>query len=54
MTEHCEVVLTPEGLVRECIDLELRRITYEPLDRVERDRAALEADGFVLAWERKL
>ena len=91
---HCETVVTPGGLVRECIDPELRRITRETLggrdggygcrvlitpdgpvvkcvdvepywtpelqDNAERavrlwnDRVAIEAQGFVLAYERPL
>lgn len=54
MTEHREEYVTPEGLVRECIDPDLRRITREVLDHREADRAAIEAEGFVLAYERPL
>ena len=62
MTADCHVVVTPEGLARECVDPDLRTIRYEPLHqridtrffRVVDDCRAIEAEGFTLAWERAL
>jgi hypothetical protein len=61
--EHCEIVVTPEGLMRECINPDLRAIRYERVPTAEQrahalraaaDRAAIEAEGFTLAYERPL
>ena len=61
MTADCHVVVTPEGLARECVDPDLRTISYEPFAvrdsrffRVVDDCRAIEAEGFTLAWERAL
>lgn len=64
MTEHCEIVVTQEGLVRECVDVEMRSITYDMIEpertveerdeRIAVDMRAIEAEGFTLAWERRL
>ena len=64
MTEHCKIVVTPEGLVRECVDVEMRSITYDMIEpertveerdeRIAVDRRAIERDGFTLGWERSL
>ena len=60
MTKFCELRETPEGeRILECIDPDARVITREVLAptadvRAVTDRAAIEAEGFVLAWERPL
>ena len=62
VTADCCVVVTPEGLARECVDLDLRTISYEPLHqrvdtrfyRIVDDCRAIEAEGFTLAWQRPL
>lgn len=61
MTADCQLVVTPEGLVRECVDPDLRTISYERVrnapklqERADVDRRLVEAAGFTLAWERPL
>ena len=57
----CQIVVTPEGLARECVAPDLRTISYERVrnapklqDRAAIDRCLVEAAGFTLAWERPL
>ena len=70
VVEHCETVITPDGVMIECINPDTRMITlitqetlsqddslirrHKNAIRILRDRAVVEAGGFMLAWERPL